>query len=128
MPYVSHEKLIEDNKSDYYLALRKSQKTIKHKNENIIPWLNFFYDVLLKQASSAVELMSDESIEKLLSPKQLAVWEYLKSVNVATPKEISEHAGVARPTINQALEVLLRFKKIERIGLGRTTRYKAIIK
>src|SRR3989344_6280487 len=26
-PYVSHEKLIEDNRSEYYVALRRSQKT-----------------------------------------------------------------------------------------------------
>jgi len=28
-PYVSHEKLIEDNKPEYYLSLRNSQKTFK---------------------------------------------------------------------------------------------------
>ena len=29
VPYVSHEKLIEDNKPDYYMTLRKSQKTLR---------------------------------------------------------------------------------------------------
>lgn len=42
IPYVSHEKLIEDNKPDYYIALRRSQKFIGAKKENIIDWLNFF--------------------------------------------------------------------------------------
>ena len=70
--------------------------------------------------------MSKENIEKLLSPKQLAVWQYLNTVEEATPAEISEAAKVARPTINQALDKLLRLKKIERIGLGRTTRYRKI--
>ncbi len=125
--YISHEKLIEDNKADYYLALRKSQKTIKKKGEDITPWLNFFYDVLIMQSNQAVELLSDENIEKLLSPKQMAVWEYLNTVDEASPKEISDQTGVARPTINQAIEVLIRFKKIERIGLGRATRYKVIL-
>src|SRR3989338_7945601 len=32
MPYVSHEKLVEDNKADYYMALRKSQKTFGTPN------------------------------------------------------------------------------------------------
>jgi DNA-binding MarR family transcriptional regulator len=73
-----------------------------------------------------VELLSKENIEKLLSPKQLAVWKYLITVSEATPAEISEHAKVARPTINQALDKLLRLKKIERIGSGRATRYKKI--
>jgi Fic family protein len=126
MPYVSHEKLVEDNKPDYYIALRRSQKTIKKESEDITPWLNFFLDIFLEQSKRAVELLSKENIEKLLSPKQLAVWKYLTTVSEATPAEISEHAKVARPTINQALDKLSRLKKIERIGLGRTTRYKKI--
>jgi len=126
MPYVSHEKLVEDNKPEYYIALRRSQKTIKKTNEDITPWLNFFLDIFLEQSKRAVELLSKENIEKLLSPKQLAVWKYLITVPEATPAEISKQAKVARPTINQALDKLLRLKKIERIGLGRTTRYKKI--
>ena len=45
MPYVSHEKLVEDNKPEYYIALRKSQKTMGSKKENITPWLEFFFTV-----------------------------------------------------------------------------------
>ena len=126
MPYISHEKLIEDNKPDYYMALRKSQKTLKKKNEDITPWLNFFLDILLEQSKQAVELLSKENIEKLLSHKQLAVWEYLNIVEEATPREMSEKTGVARPTINQAIDKLLRLKKVERVGLGRSTRYRKI--
>src|SRR3989338_9074572 len=39
MPFVSHEKLIEDNKPDYYMALRRSQKTFKSEKETIVPCL-----------------------------------------------------------------------------------------
>lgn len=127
MPYVSHEKIIEDNKPEYYIALRRSQKTIKKPKENIILWLDFFFDILLEQSKQAVELLSKENIEKLLSPKQLAVWQYLDPVREVTPAEISKGAKIARPTINQVLDKLLRLKKIERIGLGRTTRYRKIL-
>ena len=124
MPYVSHEKLIEDNKAEYYVALRKSQKSLKTDNPNILPWLEFFFSVLLTQARQAIELLSKENIEKLLSPKQLLVWEYINRVSEATPGEISKATKVARPTVSQALDALLRLKKVERIGQGRTTRYK----
>jgi len=80
MPYVSHEKLVEDNKPEYYIALRRSQKTIKTEKENVTPWLNFFLDIVLEQSKRAAELLSKENIEKLLSPKQLAVWKYLITV------------------------------------------------
>jgi len=124
MPYVSHEKLIEDNKPEYYLALRKSQKTIKTKHEDITPWMDFFLTIFLKQSKMAIEILSRENIEKLLSPKQLAIWQYLQIVEEATPKDIARETKVARPTVNQAINSLLRLKKVERLGLGRSTRYK----
>ena len=126
MPYVSHEKLIEDNKPDYYLSLRQSQKTFKSGSEDITPWLHFFLDIILKQSEMAVALLSRENIEKLLSPKQLAVWNYLLLVEEATPREIANQTNIARPTINQSLTKLLQLKKIEQIGQGRSTRYRKI--
>ncbi len=126
MPYISHEKLIEDNKSDYYIALRKSQKTAGDDIEDITPCLNFCLSVLLKQSKMALDLLSSETIEKILSPKQLAVWQYLLSVDEATPGQIAKHAKVARPTVNQVLVTLLRLKRIGRIGLGRSTRYRKL--
>lgn len=126
MPYVSHEKLIEDNKPEYYLALRKSQRTFKTDKEDINPWLDFFLTILLKQSQMAIGLITAENIETLLSPKQLAVWEYLQTVKEASPNEIAEKAKVARPTVNQVLNKLLDMKKVERIGEGAGIRYRRI--
>ena len=136
MSYISHEKLVEDNKPEYYLALRQSQKTFlpagastkegKTNKETIVPWLDFFFTIFLKQSQMAVELLSKENIEKLLSKKQLSVWQYLQGVDEATPGEIAKKAKVARPTVSQALDKLLRLKKVERIGLGRSTRYRKL--
>jgi Fic family protein len=126
MPYVSHEKLVEDNKNNYYLALVKSQKSFGKKTENIFPWLNFFLDILLKQSEMAIKLLGSEDVEKLLSPKQLEVWNYLQKVPEATPLEICRETRIVKPTVLQALNRLLTLKKIERIGMGRGTRYRKL--
>jgi Fic family protein len=126
VPYVSHEKIIEDNKPDYYLALRKSQKTLKTQKEDITPWLDFFLSTILKQTEMAVQMLQREDIEKILSPKQLAVWHCLQAGAELTPAVIAARGKVARPTVNQALNKLLKLKKIERLGSGRTTRYRLI--
>lgn len=126
MPYVSHEKLIEDNKPEYYLALRRSQKTFKTEHEDITPWLDFFLTIFLKQSEMATDLLSKENIERLLTQKQLAVWGYLQKVESATPREISEKTKVAYPTVRQAIDKLMRLKKIERLGQGRSTRYRKL--
>jgi Fic family protein len=126
VPYVSHEKIVEEEKARYYTALRKSQGTFGTEHENIVPWLGFFLNVFYQQSRSAIELLSFEQIEKLLSPKQLTVWRYLVTVPEATPGEITRYTGVARPTVNQVLTKLLDLKRIERLGQGRGTRYKKI--
>jgi len=126
MPYISHEKLVEDNKPEYYIALRKSQKTIKTKREDIASWLDFFLTIFLKQSQMAVGLLSKEKVEKLLTNKQLVVWEYLNKVDKSTPLEIAEKTKVAYGTVRQALDKLMRLKKIERFGQGRSTRYKKL--
>jgi len=126
MPYISHEKLIEDNKNEYYLTLNKSQRTWKTKTEDISPWLLFFLNILLKQTQLANNLLAGESIEKLLSEKQLAIWHYIIEHEVVTPKELREALKIAVPTVIQILNKLLEMNKIERLGNGRATRYKKI--
>ena len=125
MPYVSHEKLIEDNKTEYYVALRASQTTFKTKTETIAPWIEYFLPVLRTQAEQAIKLLSGESVDNLLSPNQLIVWEYIKSADGDTSvQKITDATKVARPTVRQAIERLLDLKKIQRVGLGRATRYR----
>lgn len=126
MPYVSHEKLIEDQKVDYYMALRTSQKTFKTKKEDMTAWLNFFLSILLSQSQMAINLITEENIEVLLSPKQLAVWQYLQEVMITSPGDIAKNANIARITVNQVLNKLLDLKKIERIGEGSGIRYRKI--
>jgi Fic family protein len=126
MPYVSHEKLIEDNKNNYYLALCKSQKSFEKDGEDIFPWLNFFLEILLKQSEMAIKLLKSEDVEKLLSPKQLGVWNYLQKVVEATPLEICKKTMIVKPTVIQALNRLIKLKKVERIGMGRGTRYRKL--
>jgi Fic family protein len=124
VPYVSHEKFIEDNKDAYYLALNQSQKTLKSDEPNIVPWLLFFLEVIRNQAKMAIELSQKERIESLLSEKQLAVWNFISDKKETTPKEIREVLSMPAVTILQVLNKLLDMKKIERLGAGRSTRYK----
>lgn len=126
IPYVSHEKIVEDNKPDYYIALRRSQKIMGTEKENINDWLDFLMNIVLKQSQMAVELLSKENIEKILSEKQLIVWQYIEKIKETSTGDIAENTKIARPTVKQTLEALLKLKKIERIGLGRSTRYRIL--
>lgn len=124
MPYVSHEKIIERRKEEYYFALRQSQATFKTDRQSIEPWLLFFLSVIEEQGAQAIVLLEIEHLEDILSKKQLEVWYFISSREEASAGDVAKHTGIARPTVNQAVEKLLRLKKIKRIGQGRATRYK----
>ena len=74
----------------------------------------------------AVELLSKEKVEKLLTSKQLIVWEYFNKVDESTPLEIAKKTKIAYGTVRQTINKLMRLKKIERIGLGRSTKYRKL--
>ena len=102
--------LIESTASSLRLA------GIKVTNKNVEQIVNF----------SILNSIFEKSIEKILSPKQLAVWNYLQKTDSATPREISEQTKVAYATVRQAIDKLMRLKKIERIGQGRSTSYRKL--
>ena len=78
IPYVSHEKLIEDNKPEYYLALRRSQNTLRTKNQMFRFGPISFLDILFTQSEIAIKQLTETNIESVLSPKQLLAWDYLE--------------------------------------------------
>ena len=80
----------------------------------------------MEQSKEAVNLLAADNVEKTLSEKQLAVLEYLEKAKEATPSDITKKTEIARPTVNQALKKLLKLKKTERIGMGRSTRYRIL--
>ena len=124
MPYISHEKIVEDNKPEYYLALRQTQKSFSSSNQNLNPWLNFFLDTLLTQAEQANKLLSQEQVESMLSPSQQKVWDYISNADAVSPGQIAKDTKIPRPTINQITNKLISLKMIERLGLGSATMYR----
>jgi Fic family protein len=123
VPYLSQAKIIEDNKAEYYIALRRSQVTLGTAQEDITAWIEFFLQVCLRQAKDAVGLLTGENVEKTLSRYQLAVWEHIKKVGEANIKATVAATNIERSTVRQAYAKLLGLKLVERIGEGRASRY-----
>jgi len=110
--------LVDELKGRWAGSVRLSPQVLGRLKQSVL--------VTSTGASTRIEgaRLSDDDIEKLFSPRQLAVWRYLQSAPEVTPKDLSQELGIPRPTINQVLNRLLDLDKIERIGLGRSTRYR----
>lgn len=128
VPYVSLDEIIEERRAEYYIALRATQKNHKTDKEDITPWLNFILDALIEQTGRAEKLMESEQPEKLLSEKQLEIYHLFDKNDTLGVSEIDKQlkGKMPRVTIKQVLSRLVVLKLIERIGLGRSARYKKL--
>lgn len=125
IPYISLEKIVEDHQEEYYLSLRGAQKFHKTEKEDITTWLLFMLDVLQKQAEKSRHLIERDQPEQTLSEKQISVLRIFDDNKTLSPKDISSLLKeIPLPTIKQALGRLVKLGLINRIGLGRATRYR----
>ena len=121
--YDSHEKLIEDTKPGYYLALRKSQENIRKPACDISPWTEYFLEIMSGQAGNVRKLLEKEPVEKILSPRQLKTLDMFGAGNEITVMDVVTALKCARSTAKQVLKRLTELKLIELTGSGRSSRY-----
>lgn len=127
VPYVSHEKIVEENKAEYYKSLRTSSKHWKTKSdENISDWMLFFLKVVELQGKRAEEITTEEDPEIFLSPDQTKVWRCFGKKEEWRRKELSEKNSISPNSIDKILQKLEKMKKIEKKGSGRGTRWRKI--
>jgi Fic family protein len=126
IPFISHESLIENNKAEYYLALNKTQKTWKTKQENILPWILFFLNTVLKQGELSLKLLTKEKTEDFLSEKQLKVWQFALSSSAFSRSDAIAATGLNPRTVEESIKKLLRMNKLKKLGEGKATRYEVI--
>ena len=55
MPYSSLERVIEENREQYYRALRSAQGTLDKDESRLMDWLRFFLLCLIEQKNSLAE-------------------------------------------------------------------------
>lgn len=124
--YVSLEKIVEQRKHDYYLALRKSQQHREEQRHDMAPWMEFFLSALVEQTQGAKAILERKNIEEELSENQRMILELLRSSQEGVGvKEIVEKTGIGRSTVRKGLERLRDLKLARSLGLGRATRWKA---
>jgi len=122
---VSHERIVEANKVDYYLALNKTQSTWKTDAEDISPWLVFFLNVIKSQSTQALKIIEGDNIEYLLSEKQLALWNWvIERGSDFSRKDAVEALGFPERTIESIIKKLVDLKRLDRLAQGKATRYK----
>jgi Fic family protein len=125
VPYSSFENVIEQNKEAYYLALRKTQQTVRTATPDWQPWLSFFLRSLQQQKARLEKKIAQERLilGKLpeLSVQILELCQHRGRVTVA---EVVKVTGANRNTIKDHFKRLTHADHLTRHGAGRGTWYR----
>ena len=124
VPYSSLESVVEETRDDYYLALRRTQGTIRTAAPDWQPWLVYFLAALQRQKRRLERKIERERIIlgdlPELSVRILELAQEHGRVRIA---EIVRVTGTSRNTIKGHVKALTDRGHLSRHGAGRGTWY-----
>jgi Fic family protein len=124
VPYSSLESVIEQNKEEYYLALRRTQDTIRTETPDWAPWLLFFLKALRQQMQNLRQKVEKEKILLSKLPEQsVTILDLLRKHGRLSVGQTSQISGVSRNTLKKHFQALLDCGLIESNGKGRSVWY-----
>jgi len=124
VPYSSLESIIEQNKENYYLALRQTQKTIRTKKPNWNPWMIFFLRSLQKQIKRlSAKIEKEKLIVADLPEISLLILDHAKQHGRITIGEIAKLTSISRNTLKEHFRLLIKRELLSLHGSGRGAWY-----
>ena len=123
VPYSSLESVIEKNKDNYYLALRRTQSSLKSNNPDYEPWILFFLNALEAQKKMLSQKIEREKIFTKLPKLSSRIIELVKAHGQLSISEIESITEANRNTIKVKLRELVNNRYLVRQGRGKGTRY-----
>ncbi|NGX32000.1 MAG: hypothetical protein K1060chlam4_00038 [Candidatus Anoxychlamydiales bacterium] len=124
IPYSSLENIVEHSKESYYISLRETQKTLKSKNINFEPWIDFFLTCLLKQKKLLEErLIHEKLLHKNLPSLSLQIVKLIKEHGKLSLKDLEILTKANVNTLKKHLQNLVRKNYLSLNGKGRATWY-----
>lgn len=124
VPYSSLESVIEQSKEGYYLALRRTQATIRTDAPDWNPWLEFFLRALQRQKQRLEKKMERERVMLAAMPElSVLILELAREHGRVTMAEAVRVSGSSRNTIKEHLRALVEQGHLVLHGAGRGAWY-----
>ena len=124
VPYSSLESVIEQSKDSYYLALRRTQGTIRTPNPDWNPWLGFFLRALQQQKRRLEKKIERERIILGDLPElSVKILELARERGRVTIADAVKVTGTSRNTIKDHVTALAGQGLLVRHGAGRGVWY-----
>ena len=124
IPYASLESIVEKNKDAYYLALQRTQRTLREDKVDWLPWLRFFLNALKRQKDHLAEKTATLEQYSALPHESMLIMQYVDSHHRITIRDAANLiTTISRPTIKNRLSDLVEQGLLVRKGKARGTWY-----
>ena len=124
VPYSSLESVIEQSKEAYYMALRRTQGTIRSGAPDWAPWVRFFLRAVQQQkARLQTKIERERLMIETLPDLSIQILELAKEHGKLTISQIVSLTGGNRHTIKKHLQTLVQSNHLTQHGKGKGTWY-----
>ena len=124
IPYCSLESVIERSRDAYYLALRRTQGTLRTDAPDWDPWLVYFLTALQRQKQHLQEKIERERMMLGDLPElSVRILEIARDRGRVTIRDAAATTGASRNTVKDHARALTRDGHLTRHGAGRGTWY-----
>ena len=124
VPYSSLESIVEHSKEGYYLALRKTQSTIRTDAPDWQPWTIYFLRALQQQKRKLEAKIERERIViETLPDLSIQILELVKEHGKVTNSQIVKLTEANRNTVKKHLQTLVSTNHLAQHGTGKGTWY-----
>lgn len=124
VPFSSLERIVEENKDQYYLSLRRAQSTLYTNNSKLNDWLLFFVGCLRKQISVLDSKVKTERMIAELPPLSQEIMKIIRQHGRGRVRDIQIITGANRNTIKAHIKRLVERGELKKMGAGKGTWYR----
>jgi Fic family protein len=126
VPYSSLERVIEENREQYYRALRSAQGTLDKDESNLVDWIRFFLLCLQDQKNSLAEKVKRERLMTSLSAVDEQLLQIARQHGRVTLASALALTKGNRNTLKLHLRLLVQAGHLKRLGRGRSSWYEMV--
>ena len=123
VPYASLERVIEENKDEYYRSLRKAQSTLDKDESQLATWLLFFLRCLVEQKNVLSRKVEQERLMTALAPLDEQLLRLAREHGRLTLGAAAKLTQANRNTLKVHLRQLVEAGRMRLRGKGRASWY-----
>jgi Fic family protein len=126
VPYSSLERVVEENREQYYRALRSAQGTLDTDESHLMDWLRFFLLCLVDQKNALAEKVTRERLMVALSPLDEELLQLARQHGRLTLSNALALTKANRNTLKLHLRQLVKAGRLQMRGNGRSSWYEGV--